>query len=324
MFSFKIKSRTSGDIKDISDYITTCNWQGDIDQAARKIDFSIAYNVKDTGFINQNIITGDTVYMYFTDDNIKGSAQLEVFRGVIFCRNRNTSNYTFEYTAYDQLIYLAKSKTTRKFKDITVEAVIQQVANDNNIEVGSICDIGITVDFIADNMSYTEILKKAFALAYAQNSKKYHFYMNQDKLYVIEQSETIENYIASDSINIQNTQHSESIEDMVNSVMIVDSNGEQTQTVTSDDDIKAYGQLQAVYKIDQKQDTQTAAKALLKSIAYKSSLTGIGNIQCISGYAVTVQEEQLKGIFTIKTDRHTIQNNVHTMELDLEFLKAVA
>ncbi|WP_196606493.1 hypothetical protein [Pectinatus frisingensis] len=323
MFNFKWKNRISGEIKDISDYVTTCNWSGDVDQAARKIDFSIAYTLKDKGFINQNIIVGDTIYMYFTDETIQGAQQVEIFRGIVFVRNRNTTNFTFEYTAYDRLIYLAKSKTTRKFSNITVESVIEQVANDNNIEIGSVCSIGIYVKFIADNMSYTEILKKAFNYATAQTGKQYHFYLNQDKLYVVEQSQIIENYTASDVVNVQSSQHSESIEDMINTIIIVDSNGNQQNSVSNASDLEAYGKIQEVYKIDKKQDTQTAAKAMLKSVEFKSSLNVLGNIQCIAGYAITVQEEQLKGIFTIKSDKHTISNGVHTMALDIEFLSTV-
>ena len=120
MFSFKWKNRISGEIKEITDYVVSCNWSGATDQAARKIDFSIAYNTKDTGFINLNIIVGDTVYLYWTDDNTQGAQAIEIFRGIVFCRNRNTANFTFEFTTYDRLIYLAKSKTTRKFSNIIV------------------------------------------------------------------------------------------------------------------------------------------------------------------------------------------------------------
>jgi hypothetical protein len=321
MFSFRHKSRGSGETKDISDYGSSCTWSGDTDQAARKIDFAIAYNTKDKGFVNQNMIVGDTVFIYWTDDDALDAQPIEIFRGIIFVRNRNTANFTMEFTAYDRLIYLAKSKTTRKFSNITVESVIEQVANDNGIVIGNICNIGIYVDFIADNMSYTEILKKAFALAYAQTGKQYHFYLHQDRLYVVDHAETIENYTASDSVNVQNSQHGESIEDMVNTVMIVDANGAEVGRVSNSGDLDAYGKIQNVYKVDAKQDTQSAAKALLKTVAFKSSLSAVGNVQCIAGYAVTVQEEQLKGIFTIKSDRHTIQNGVHTMELDLVFLK---
>ena len=323
MFTFKHKSRVSGITKDISDYVSTCNWSGDVEQAGRKADFVAAYNTKDKDFVNQNVIVGDTFLIYWMDEDTAGAQPVEIFSGIVFVRNRNTANFTMEFTAYDRLIYLAKSKTTRKFSNITVESVIEQVCNDNGLVVGSICSIGVYVDFIADNMSYTEILKKAFALAYAKTGKQYHFYLNQDKLYVIDHAETIENYVASDSVDVQNSQHGESIEDMVNTIMIVDSNGAEVSRVNNDSDLSAYGKLQAVYKVDAKQDTQSAAKALLKTIAFKSSLLAVGNIQCIAGYAVTVQEEQLKGIFTIKSDRHSISNGIHTMELDVEFLKAV-
>jgi hypothetical protein len=111
---------------------------------------------------------------------------------------------------------------------------------------------------------------------------------------------------------------------MINTIMIVDSNGAVVNTINNDSDLAAYGKLQDVYKVDPKQDTQTAAKGLLKTVSFKSSLSGIGNIQCITGYAITVQEEQLKGKFTILSDRHSIANNVHTMELTLEFLAVVS
>jgi len=310
--------------KDISSYVISYNWQGDLDQAGRKLDFSIAYNTKDKIFDNQNIVIGNTVYLYYQDDNIANSTPIEIFRGVIFMRQRNTANFTFEFTAYDRLIYLAKSKTTRKFSNIIVESVITQVCNEMNIEIGSICNIGVYVDFIADNMSCTEIIKKAFNMAYWKNQKLYHMYMNQNKLYVVERSETIENYTASDLVNVESTNHSESIEDMINTIMIVDNNGVEIGRVSNDSDLSAYGKLQDVYKVDSKQDTQTAAKAMLKTVASKSSLSGIGNIQCITGYAITVQEEQLKGKFMIRSDRHSISNNIHKMELNLEFLEVVS
>lgn len=324
MFSFKQKSRVIGTVTDITNYVTNCQWSGEIDQAARRIDFSIAYNLKDKGFVNQNILVGDTIFMYWTDPDNKSAGPIEIFRGIVFMRNRSTQQYTFEYTAYDRLIYLAKSKTTRKFSNITVETLIQQICNDNGLTVGEVCSIGTTVNFIADNMSYTEILKKAFSAAYTQNSTLYHYYLNQDKLYVIKQSQVIENYTATDSVNVDHSQHSESIENMVNTVVIVNDAGDQTGSVNNQTDVDAYGKIQTVYKVEAKKNTEQEAKALLKTVEFKSSLSAVGNVQCITGYAITVQEEQLKGVFTIKSDRHSIENGVHNMELELEFLKVVS
>ena len=40
----------------------------------------------------------------------------------------------------------------------------------------------------------------------------------------------------------------------------------------------------------------------------ESSISAIGNMQCISGYSVVIEEEQLKGVFFIKSDTHTFEN----------------
>ena len=90
--------------------------------------------------------------------------------------------------------------------------------------------------------------------------------------------------------------------------------------VTNSNDVKAYGTIQSVYKVDNKQDTQSSAKAMLKSVSEHSEVEALGNIQCIAGYAVEIQEEQLKGTFLIVSDSHTIESNRHMMKLTLRYL----
>lgn len=51
-----------------------------------------------------------------------------------------------------------------------------------------------------------------------------------------------------------------------------------------------------------------------------SQLTALGNIQCISGYAVMIQEEQIQGKFLIIADSHNIAGNVHKMNLTLRYI----
>lgn len=307
--------------KDISEYATGYTWTGDLQQAARRLDFVIAYNLKDQSFKNLDITIGDKVYLYWQQG--EQAEEIEIFRGIIFFRERSTNTFTMNFTAYDKLIYLAKSKDTKKFKNIPIESVVRQVCNEMDVNISALPQIGVKVDFIADNMSYTEMIAKAFEFARAKTGQKYHMYMNQDNLCVVERNQVIENYLASDQTNVEYTQHSESIEDMINTVVIVNSNGTVIGRVSNDADLSAYGKLQDVYKVDKKQDTQTQAKALLKPVAYKSSLSGLGSVQCITGYAVTIQEEQLKGRFAIIADRHTIENNSHKMQLELEYLGEV-
>ena len=77
---------------------------------------------------------------------------------------------------------------------MTVDDVIKQVCNELGVLVGEITPIGVNVDFIADAMTGTEIIKKAFDLAYAANQRLYHCYMKEDKLYVVEENEIVEKF----------------------------------------------------------------------------------------------------------------------------------
>ena len=161
--------------EDITEYILSSTWSGDKIQSSRKIDFSIAYNLKDKNFKNL-IVLGDLITVYYIDEKANKIADtayqaLEIFRGRIFFRQRTTNENTMTFVAYDNLIYLAKSKLRKKFSNMTVDDVIKQVCNELGVLVGEITPIGVNVDFIADAMTGTEIIKKAFDLAYVANFK---------------------------------------------------------------------------------------------------------------------------------------------------------
>lgn len=299
--------------KDISSYIIKINWHGDIDTSARQLDFEIVYNPKDKNMTLIKMQAGDKITASY--------GGLAFFSGVIFQTSRDSSSNIFSVSCYDRGVYLAKNKTTRKFKNCSVASVITQACNDVGISVGKLCDgLNTIVNFIADNMSYSEIIQKACSYAKAQNGKDYYYYIdNQEKLCVVHSKQKIDSYVLKADANIDHSNHSESIEDMVNTVMVVDDKGAQVSTVSNGGDVSKYGKMQAVYKVDKKQDTKTQAHAMLKPVDYKSSVSAIGNIQCISGCTITVQDEQLKGDFLITADSHTIENNKHTMDLDLRY-----
>ena len=67
-------------------------------------------------------------------------------------------------------------------------------------------------------------------------------------------------------------------------------------------------------------DNIKAAEALLKFVENESQLEALGNVQCITGYAIMVQEEQLTGKFLITADMHSFENNVYKMTLTLEYM----
>lgn len=325
-FRFKI-----GDTE-ITNVVESADLSDDIDQTARMCDFTVAYNPRDEYMPNPKIELGDVLFIYSEEEAAAQSAEAEaekqeddgeIFRGVVFFRERTTSDMTMRFTAYDYSIYLTKSKMTRNFKKIAAQSVVEQVCNELGVAVGEIAPIGAQVDFVADSKTGIEIIREALELARVKTGKTFIPLMRREKLCIVEKGTMVEEYTATDQTNIERTTYSESIEEMINQVLIVDKDGNTIGSVANEEERAAYGLLQDIYKVDDKKDTQSSARAKLKGIARACSLSGLGDVRCITGYAITIKDEQLKGKFFIKSDRHSIRNAIHTMELELEFLEMV-
>lgn len=317
------------DDKDVTEYIISFTWSGDNNEAARKVEFSIAFNnvSKDSTFVNPKIELGSTVIVkYIESVSDLDSKEITLFKGKIWIQNRDTSSFEKRFTAYDDLIFLAKSKLNKKFKDSTVYDDIKQVANEWGFNV--VLDKGVFLDakgdFIADGMSCTEIFKKALSLQSAKDNKKYSIMaLDENNNIIIGDNSTKEvaNFSLTDKTNIISSSHGESIENLVSLVYISDTNGDTSpdKSVKGEWALNRFGKVTEIYKPDDKVDTKTAATQLLHSVDIEASLSAIGNIYCVAGKSIEIQEENLKGKFFIKSDSHSFSNGQHTMNLTLDF-----
>lgn len=316
-----------GNVKNIpiTAYVTDVTWSGSVDQAARKVEFSVAYNTrnKDISFVPVDVKLGGTVDIFYADDT---QPRVQIFSGKVFFRKRNTEQYTYDIVCYDAMIYLAKNKIQKKFADVSITDAINQVCKEAGIEVASTPSIETKFNYIADGKSCTEVLKQISNTNVAAGGKPLTAYCNLGKVVVTEKGNTvIDGYTATDAVNVEHSEHSESIENMINRVLAVDDEGTVAQVYQIDDDLRKFGQLQEVYKMRPPRQGETVdnskeAKSKLHRVESESSLAGLGNIQCITGYTIIVQEEQLKGKFFIKSDNHKFSENVHTMTLTLEYI----
>nr|DAM13297.1 MAG TPA: 43 kDa tail protein [Caudoviricetes sp.] len=310
----------------ITSYVTAVTWSGSIDQAARKVEFCIAYNTpnKDSTFVPIDVKLGGIIDLYYSDD---GQPRVQIFSGKVFFRKRNTAQFSYDVVCYDNMIFLAKNKIQKKFTGVTLTEAIKQVCNEAGIEVGETPSLEAKFNYIADAKSCTEVLKKISETNVAAGGKVLTAYCNLGKVIVTEKgSAVIEGYIASDALNIAHTEHSESIENMVNRVVAVNATGNVVQTYQDETALKEYGVLQDVFKLrpvkgGETVDNAAEAKSKLHGIESDSSLEGLGNIQCITGYTIKVQEEQLQGLFFIKSDTHKFEDGKHTMTLSLDYVE---
>lgn len=316
---------------DVSPYVTSMTWSGDLSSAGRKLEFSIAYTTaaKDSGWKNIVLEVGDRVSLTYTDDKTMQSTPL--FSGVIFLQNRASESYTMEFCAFDNLVYLAKSKMSIKFDKALPKDCIERVCSTLGVTPGDLTKCADLTNAtyaysnVFDAQAGSEIIAAVLEHLRSWTGWRYHVYMAADKngkqiLNVVRADTAIDDVITAET-NITGAKHGVSIENMVNQICVVNKDGVATGYISTKDDIDKYGLLQEVYKIDDKKDTKTAAMALLKKKEETSSVEAIGSIQAISGYAINVQEEQINGKFLISSDTHRIDGSGnHTMSLDLVYI----
>lgn len=318
-------SAQSGETLDVTDYVIRAVWSGDAEQAARKLELEVAYNSpeKDKAFQNLDLRLGGKIEALYQDDY---GQQTQIFSGRVFYRKRATDTYSFSIVAYDNMIYLAKSKVHMVFNNATVTDAVKRVCNEIGISVNENNPLlNTVVSFIADGKSCTEVINILLEKARADTGLKYNALSIDGKIALVQAGTLVDDYIASDITDVVKSEHSESYTDMINRVKMVDEHGGLVQTLSAGAYITEYGVLQEVYKMQPPKDGETvdnvkAAKAMLKYIENESQLEALGNIQCITGYAITVQEEQLTGKFLIVADTHSFENNVHKMALTLEYM----
>ncbi|WP_395754087.1 XkdQ/YqbQ family protein [Megasphaera sp. UBA4352] len=299
-------------------------WEGSRLQVARKLTFSYVQDARDPNLPNYVINCGETVYGYDEDGNLQ-------FQGNVYSVEKNVQQSTVTVMAYDNLFILCRSKTTRKFTDMLAEDIAKEVCSELGIKVGKLAETGKKVSFIAQEKTGYQIIMIAYTDAANQiNTQKenkddpdvlFHPVMRGDELNVIKKGELIEGMEANQYINIENSQYKESIESMVNSVMITDQQGNVTGYQTKDEWIQKYSMVQDVYKKNPNDNTQEAINKLFHGPDRTGIIDMLGNYAAKSSYSIQIKDilTELCGKFWIKSDTHTFENGIHEMRLEIEF-----
>lgn len=299
-------------------------WEGSRLQVARKLVFSYTQDARDPNLPNYVINCGETVYGYDED----GALQ---FQGNVYDIEKDVQQSVVTVTAYDNLFILCRSKTTRKFTDMLAEDIAKAVCSELGVKAGNLAETGKKVSFIAQEKTGYQIIMIAYTDAANQiNAAKenkddpdvlFHPVMNGDQLDVIKKGELIDGMEANQYTNIENSQYKESIEGIVNSVMITDQQGNVTGYKTDDESIKKYSMVQDVYKTNPNDNTQEAISKLFKKPERSGTIEMLGNYAAKSSYSIQIRDilTELTGKFWIKSDTHTFENGIHEMRLEIEF-----
>lgn len=297
--------------KDLSELVEKITWSGDSKQVARKLVFTIAQKASDHYLPKIDLDIGADVL--FQESNAI------LFGGIIFDIEKSAASNVVTYTAFDLLFYVNNSQVNRVYDD-TAENIAAQVCNDLGITLGSAAATGVKVYMPCFGKAGYEALMMAYTEASHSTGVPYLPVMkNVNEVHVIEKGQWC-GVVLEGTYNLEDAGYKQSLQQMVNKVLISDKNGNVVSTV-DDPDTQKYGVIQKVYKQEDGKDATTEAKAMLQGLEQIGSVTALSDDRAVSGYSIAVQDEisGLYGLFFIESDSHTYANGKEEMQLTLAF-----
>jgi len=279
--------------------------------------------LKDGKWLHQKIPLGGQVVLL----SDWGEGWKEVFRGTVFAWDYQTDPLGhFTITAYDQLIYLMKSKDDRFYKaGQTAKAIIQDIAKAWGIPLGTVQgpDVALAKQvFRGDTLA--DMIYSALNEAKKKGGGKWIVRSKQGKIDVIRPGQNSPVYRFTHDENVDNIQDRQDIEDLVTRVKIIgaeDSEG-KAPVVAQLDGRTEFGTLQEV--VYQRQfDNVVVAKAAAQDILKeRGQPRKYRKIQAPDlpflrkGDKVKIVAGTLNGYYIVSSVIHDATNRIMTMEVE--------
>lgn len=290
------------------------NWELERKGVPGKLTFTVV----DDG--NINFQEGNAVRMKVDD--------AKVFYGFVFSKKRDKGN-TIQVTAYDQLRYF-KNKDTYVYSNKTATEVIQMIADDFNLNVGTLEDTGFKIPSrVEDNKTLFDIVQTALDLTLQSKKKMYVLYDDFGKL-TLKNVENMKLNLLIDEETCENFDYSSSIDGETYNKIKLSYNNEKTGKreifIAQDSSkINEWGVLQYFDTIDKNVNGKVKANELLSLYNRKTrNLTiknAFGDVRVRAGSVVVVAlnlgDIVVKNFMMVEKVKHTFNENYHTMNLTL-------
>ena len=248
-----------------------------------------------------------------------------IFIGKIFKISQNTEEETNTIKAYDNAISLNKNNFIENYCNIPPSNIAKNIITRLKIEVGELPPDRTKCTFPALDRTGYEIILMAYKLQAAKDNKVYSVVSENNKISVVEQGTLIPNFSLTSSTNIRQAKYSESIEEMVNKVIIYETAEGQSKVIATkenSEEISKYGVFQRVQEQDKNNEVYLQVNNILKGVQESSDLTVDGNIYLMSGFSVPIKVKTLSKLnltFLIETDRHVWTSNDYVTYITLAF-----
>lgn len=255
--------------------------------------------------------------------------QKAVFYGFVFER-KPKKDKTTDVVAYDQLRYL-KNKDTYVYENKTATEVIQMIAADFNLSVGSLDDTGFKIESRSEpDKTLFDIILTALGLTTISTGQMYTLYDDYGKL-TLKNMGSMKLDILIHPATAQDYDYTSSIDGETYNQVKVSIDNEETgkrdiYIAKHTENINAWGVLQHYYKADSKETNgQAVADKLLAQYNRKTKKLSIkdafGDIRVRAGCLIPVMldlgDTKLNNYMLAEKVEHTFDGSLHTMDLTL-------
>lgn len=292
---------------DVSSYVSTITWSGDINQMARKLAFDYLYTDIAQDIMRVEISVGSRVLMY-SDNGIL------LFDGIVISEEFDEADIKKSIQAADYAFYL-KNEVYGEFKG-TPRHVASTVLAMSGIEAGQMPDEAGEVKILAtgDKTIYQVITE-----AYESVGSRVYIHMTGTVLNVEKIGSCLAGKVTGDD-SVSGAKYKSSMENLINRVAVINARSSLVANIDSKD--TQYGIIQKVYKHDSKdKDMMTEAMKLFRSLENSGSISVKGGIGYTAGRSIVVEKvnSRIQGLFNITSDSHTFSSGQHTASLTLDF-----
>lgn len=299
---------------DITSLVTTITLSGDYQQCARTLEFGLASSATDGYLPRVSCELGNSVVLLDEGRTL--------FDGFVITRQKGSSASAINVTCFDRGFYMRRNLASYKFKNQTADAVARRICKDFGIDIGELAAPGEKFSRNFLGSSLYDIVMTAYNLAGGE--KKYIARFEGVKFCVREKRAGGDTLVIENGSNLLTVSCTESIQNMVNKVLIYNEKDAVVKTLTKDEQIRQFGVLQSIVKqTDDKKEAEKEAQKLLdeNGIDQKVSITNLGDTSLITGGTVVVHEgfTGLYGLFYIDSDTHIWKNGTYTNRLVLNF-----
>lgn len=271
-----------------------------------------------------SFVEGDVVVFSIDDTTI--------FSGWVFTKSKDRWG-VIDVTCYDQIRYL-KAKAPYSFYGLSVGEIIQQIAEDFELTVGTLQDTGYKIpSLVEEEQSCIDIINEAINQTLLNTGKLYVFFDDAGKLSLAAADSMVNNNLIGDGSLVTDYTYKTDIDkDTYNSIKLVqpneESGGVDAYIAQDSDNIKRWGLLQLYQTVDNDLNAAQIKAQAEATLTYYNrrmrtlSIESLGIVGLNAGQMIFVKIDNLGDInlnkyMLVEKATHTFENDLHTMSLDL-------